>query len=127
IRKEGISIMIQNIEYLVTLHRPDGGLGKIMLVHSNQAFEVQWSIDCEEEEEVHIYYVGPHLEQAWEAVETLLLERLEEGYHVQPPLIDALLKTLSPRYVFTRKLECFSSQHHNLALFQELKQWRRLK
>ncbi|WP_170145219.1 HRDC domain-containing protein [Ammoniphilus oxalaticus] len=117
--------MIENIEYVVTLDKPHGERGKMMLLQRDGAFETQWSLLGTDEEELSIQYAGPSLELAWQAAETLILDKIKQGYQLHNPFIPHLLETLSPRFTLSRKMGYYAAQHFNPSLYKELKEWRR--
>ena len=127
IKKEGKveRFMIEKIEYLLSLVKPNGERGKLIVFDRKGNYETQWTTYSVDEEETHLEYAGPELTNAWKAVERILFGKITEGYQLSSPLVSHILTALPLRFTFTRKLECFSTQHTNPTLFQELKKWRK--
>ncbi len=117
--------MYHSLHFLMTLAKPSGEIGKIILLVRNGEAETQWSLITPDQEETVIYHSEPELEQAWQHVETLLYEKVKEGFILNQPWMTQFLSTIPPRFLMMRKLECFASQSMNSSLFLELKKWRK--
>lgn len=117
--------MYHSLHFLMTLAKPTGESGKIILLVRNGQAETHWSFLTADEEETVIYHTDSDLEQAWQHVENLLFEKIKEGFILNQPWMNQFLSTIPPRFLMIRKLECFASQSMNSSLFQELKKWRK--
>ena len=117
--------MIEKIEYLISLTKPNGETGKLILRNRDGNYQAEWTYYSMDVEETHVQYAGSDLKTAWQALEKFLCERITEGYRLNSPFIRHLLNALPPRLTLFRKLECFAAQHANPTLFQDLKKWRK--
>lgn len=117
--------MVHFIHYLITLDKPSGESGKIVLFHRGDMYETHWNVQEDGQEQTDIYYTGPDLELAWKAAESIRHEKSKEGFLIDSPFITFSLSAVPHSFLFYRKLECFAAKNMNQALFQELRKWRR--
>lgn len=117
--------MYHSLHFLMTLAKPTGEMGKIVLLVRNGQVETQWSLITPDQEETAIYHTDSDVDQAWKHVETLLLEKMKEGFILNQPWMTHFLSAIPPRFLMIRKLECFATQSMNSPLLLELKKWRK--
>lgn len=117
--------MLSQIYYLLTLSKPTGEKGKIIIFQRHLNFETHWSAFSGEMEETVIHYTGEEKAKAWQAAEALQLEKGKDGYTPDSPLLTLTLSAIPTPYLLLSKLECFSHKHMNHELFQNLRKWRK--
>lgn len=117
--------MYHSLHFLMTLAKPTGEMGKIILLTRNGQVETHWSLITPDQEETVIYHTDSDLDQAWQHLDNLLFEKIKEGFLLNQPWMTHFLSTIPPRFLMIRKLECFASQSMNSSLFLELKKWRK--
>lgn len=117
--------MLHEIDFLITLHKPSGERGQIILFRRAGIYEAHWCLISNDHELTDICYSGPDLDKAWQAAEAIQRGKCKEGFTMHSPFITFSLTAIPHSYLYLRKLECFASKHRDQALFHELKKWRR--
>ncbi|RXT08090.1 HRDC domain-containing protein [Ammoniphilus sp. CFH 90114] len=117
--------MLSHVYYLLTLAKPTGEKGKIIIFQRGENYEAHWTSLLDGMEETIIQYTGKEKDKAWQTAEALQLDKGKEGFTPDSPLLTLSLSAIPTPYQFLRKLECFSQKNMNPALFQDLRKWRK--